>query len=71
MDPGLGLDHVRRSVSLWAGLMNGRSNLDHNRTVRRDYECSGYGGIVVVWAWLGLVLGLADCSKIVLIEVYD
>ncbi|KAF2535063.1 hypothetical protein F2Q68_00019978 [Brassica cretica] len=68
MDPSLGPDQVRRSVSLWAGLKNGRSNLDLNRTVRPDYGGSGYGCIVIVWSCLGLILGLADCSMIVLIE---
>ncbi|KAG5415285.1 hypothetical protein IGI04_002852 [Brassica rapa subsp. trilocularis] len=44
---GFGSDQVRRSVSLWAGLITGRSHLDLNQTVRRDYVQSGYGWMVL------------------------
>ncbi|KAG5416673.1 hypothetical protein IGI04_004240 [Brassica rapa subsp. trilocularis] len=47
MDPGFGLDQVRRSVNLSAGLITGRSHLDLNQTVRRDYGRSGYGWMVL------------------------
>ena len=47
MDPGFGSDQVRRSVSLWAGLITGRSHLDLNQTVRRDYGQSDYGWMVL------------------------
>ncbi|KAF3512095.1 hypothetical protein F2Q69_00006057 [Brassica cretica] len=45
MDPCLGPNQVRRSVSLWAKLINGRSNLNLNRT-----DCDRLG---LAWTWSG------------------